>query len=270
MNTGSQRWIIAFTIAVLLHLLPVLWLLLPAKQPAVQATQAASIVVELAPVATAPEVPPTELPPGPQLQDLSEASEQTEAQPEPEPVTEVEEIPPLPEVPVADPEVSLPQPKEQAKETPTEVPQEEVVEEPPTEQAQAASAQVMPSAPLPAETVAEQTAAAEDAMSVNPASQQAVVNWRDRLLGQLNRAKRYPPHARSRRQEGVSYLRFSMDRQGNVLQASLEQSSGHSILDQETLAMIKRAEPLIVPPEDVTGEVIELVVPVAFFLKDAR
>lgn len=270
MNTGSQRWIIAFTIAVLLHVLPVLWFWLPSNKPVAQAALAASIVVELAPVAAAPEVPPTELPPGPQLQDLSDASEATEPQPEPEPIEEAEELPPLPEVSVPEPEVTLPKPTEKPPEPVQEEVPEDVVPEKPAEQAQAASAQVMPSAPLPADNIAEQAAASVDAMPTNPANQQSVVNWRDRLLGQLNRAKRYPPHARSRRQEGVSYLRFSMDRQGNVLQASLEQSSGHSILDQETLAMIKRAEPLIIPPDEVTGEILELVVPVAFFLKDAR
>ncbi|MDX3773510.1 hypothetical protein QE250_05215 [Chromatiaceae bacterium AAb-1] len=57
-------------------------------------------MVELAPVAAAPDVPSTELPPGPQLQDLSEAAEARETQPEPEPVTEMEELPPVPEVAV--------------------------------------------------------------------------------------------------------------------------------------------------------------------------
>lgn len=270
MNTARQRWFIAFLIAALLHLLPAAWFWLPSKNAASQAAVAASIVVELAPVAAAPEVPSTELPPGPQLQDLSEAAEATEAQPEPEPVIETEELPPLPEVDVPEPDVTLPQQTEKTPEPPTEEIPEEIVPEKPAEQAQAASPQVMPSAPVPADAVAEQAAAPVDAMPVNPASQQAMVSWRDQLLGQLNRAKRYPPHARSRRQEGVSYLRFSMDRQGKVLQASLEHSSGHTILDQETLAMIRRAEPLIIPPADVSGEVIELVVPVAFFLKDAR
>ncbi len=82
----------------------------------------------------------------------------------------------------------------------------------------------------------------------------------------LNEAKRYPGSARRQRQEGVSYLRFAMDREGTVLSASIERSSGHPLLDEETLTLIERAQPLPLPPEDVTGEVLEFVVPVEFFL----
>ncbi|HEY5348231.1 MAG TPA: TonB family protein [Candidatus Lustribacter sp.] len=87
------------------------------------------------------------------------------------------------------------------------------------------------------------------------------------LLARLQRFKRYPSFAQFRRQEGVVYLRFTMDRHGKVVSASIDKSSGFDALDQETLALIHRAEPLPPPPPEVPGDPIQLVVPIQFFLK---
>lgn len=91
--------------------------------------------------------------------------------------------------------------------------------------------------------------------------------WRGKLLGRLERFRRYPEAARKQHQEGVVRLRFCLDRQGHVLSARIEGSSGVTTLDEEALALVRRADPLPSPPEDVSGERIELVVPVQFFLK---
>jgi protein TonB len=58
-----------------------------------------------------------------------------------------------------------------------------------------------------------------------------------------------------------------MDMTGKLLSARIEHSSGVRSLDQEALALPKRAQPLPKPPEDVKGDSIELVVPVEFFLR---
>jgi len=83
----------------------------------------------------------------------------------------------------------------------------------------------------------------------------------------LQEHKEYPRSARRRRQEGMALLAFVMDRNGYVLEHSLRQSSGHKMLDNEVLALIRRAEPLPPPPPEVAGERIRLVVPVQFFLR---
>lgn len=57
-----------------------------------------------------------------------------------------------------------------------------------------------------------------------------------------------------------------MDRDGNVLAKSLERSAGYSLLDDETLALLDRAQPLPKPPPEMEGEQLEFVVPVEFFL----
>lgn len=70
-----------------------------------------------------------------------------------------------------------------------------------------------------------------------------------------------------RRQQGVPYIRFIMDREGKVLASRLERSCGVSELDREAVSLPKRASPLPKPPEDKSGDTLELVVPVEYFLK---
>ncbi|WP_278393827.1 energy transducer TonB family protein [Sphingobium yanoikuyae] len=90
--------------------------------------------------------------------------------------------------------------------------------------------------------------------------------WEGLVLGALNKVKRYPREAAFRRQQGVPYIRFVMNRDGKVLSVRLERSSGVRSLDDEALSLPKRASPLPRPPEEVKGDSIELVVPVEFFM----
>jgi protein TonB len=99
--------------------------------------------------------------------------------------------------------------------------------------------------------------------------QGGAVTWQGLLLAHLEANKRYPPAAQERGEQGVAYLRFAMDRQGKVLSFSLEKGSGFADLDQETLDLIQRSQPLPPPPADIAGNVIELVVPVQFELEQA-
>ena len=73
-----------------------------------------------------------------------------------------------------------------------------------------------------------------------------MASWRDQVVAQLQRAKRYPSGAESRREQGVVTLSFSLSRNGAVLSRSIARSSGNSELDQEVLAMVMRAQPF--PP----------------------
>lgn len=91
--------------------------------------------------------------------------------------------------------------------------------------------------------------------------------WEGMVLGALNKVKRHPREAAFRHQQGVPWIRFTMSRDGKVRSVRLERSSGAKTLDDEALSLPKRASPLPKPPEDVTGETIELVVPVEFFMR---
>lgn len=51
------------------------------------------------------------------------------------------------------------------------------------------------------------------------------------------------------------------------MEISIERSAGYALLDDETLALIDRAQPLPRPPAEIRGEVLKFVVPVEFFLR---
>lgn len=98
----------------------------------------------------------------------------------------------------------------------------------------------------------------------------AVETWQASLLAHIQQAKRYPVMARARRQQGVVVVHFTMDRQGNVLTANISKSSGYDLLDQEALAMVRRAQPLPKPPPEFTGSLDMVVGPIEFFLTNRR
>jgi periplasmic protein TonB len=83
----------------------------------------------------------------------------------------------------------------------------------------------------------------------------------------LERNKSYPPAAQSRRQQGVAQLFFSLDRQGRVTESRLLSSSGAAALDQEALALLRRAQPFPPPPPELTGDRVGVTVPIRFNLK---
>jgi periplasmic protein TonB len=97
--------------------------------------------------------------------------------------------------------------------------------------------------------------------------QAAVRDFQIKLLKHLHRHKRYPASARAKREQGVVYVRFAMDRSGNVLSAALEKRGRWADLDAEGVALLTRAQPLPIPPREVTGDPIEMIVPVEFSLK---
>jgi len=91
--------------------------------------------------------------------------------------------------------------------------------------------------------------------------------WQGLVLTDLEAHKRYPPEARERGEQGVVYLRFAMDRHGKVLSSGVQRSSGFDDLDEETLELIQRSQPLPPPPSTVAGNTLELVVPIQFRLE---
>ena len=100
-------------------------------------------------------------------------------------------------------------------------------------------------------------APAEGAASVSAALR---ASWRGTLLAHLNRYKRFPGGANP----GTVQVAFSIDRSGRVVSARLVGGSGDAILDEEAVAMIRRASPVPAPPEGLGGGSIALSVPVKF------
>ncbi|MFT4052899.1 MAG: TonB family protein [Novosphingobium sp.] len=136
----------------------------------------------------------------------------------------------------------------------------------PRENTLAAAPPSKPSPPDPGPPVRDTTAPPGKPAPPAPKVSSGKPTWQGLVLGALDKVKRYPRDARFARQQGVPYIRFVMDRQGKVLSVRLEHSAGVRSLDSEALSLPKRAQPLPKPPEEVTGETIELVVPIEFFM----
>jgi protein TonB len=92
-------------------------------------------------------------------------------------------------------------------------------------------------------------------------------SWQSSLVRQLQRYKRYPSEAQSRNEQGVVLLSFSLDRNGHVLAHRIARSSGFADLDNEVMAMIKRAEPLPPFPASMPQPQLDLTVPIRFSLR---
>jgi protein TonB len=246
------RWTLCFAVILALHAAGT-WAVLhwrAAEEPPASPPPAA-VMIELAPLPAAPPAPPSETPPGPK---------QIVAQPPPPEPVVPPPLPPVPPSPAPEVEVPLPPkpPVPHRRVVVHQPPRPQPVEEPP---APATTAPPQVQAPL-APTVAAPARGAAAARSSN-----ASPSWQGLLLARLEQFKRYPATAQLHRQQGVSYLRFTIDRRGRVLSARIEKSSGFADLDAETLALVHRAEPLPPPPPEVSGDPITLQVPVQFFLR---
>jgi periplasmic protein TonB len=198
------------------------------------------VTIELAPAAVAPPAPPRDLAPGPLLETESQerVAEETPAPPErkePEKPKEekVVEAPPAP-----DPEVAMVEPP----------PEEGPIEHKP--EPVAALAAPVPTAPQSAPAPAERAAAP------------TVAKWERLLVAQLERHKRYPPQARGK--VGETRLAFSIDRTGRVLASRIVHSSGSEALDQEALALVRRAAPFPPPPAGLPDDRLSFMVPIRY------
>lgn len=104
-----------------------------------------------------------------------------------------------------------------------------------------------------------------DARQMSDLPSSEVMAYRQRLEGHLARYRVFPAGARSAGREGVVTVNFRVTREGRVLDAWVEASSGVSDLDAEALAAILRAQPLPALPHNWPGQ-IDVSLPVAFRL----
>lgn len=261
MGKARRRWMACIAAAVALHVLPVLVVAWRQGPVTMTAPAPSAIMVEMAPLPPAPPpaapspaapppaAPPPAAPPAPPVA-IPPAPRQRVERPKPLPIKAP--LPPI--VPHAAAMLpSIPEPEPQRTENNAPV---EQTTAPPVEQTTAPPAAVAP--------LATPTSGRSDAPSIGAPT------WQALLVGQLERFKRYPGAAQSLRQQGIVYLRFTMDRAGKVISSRLEKSSGYDLLDREALALLQRAQPLPKPSASVPGDPLELVVPIEFFLRARR
>ena len=78
---------------------------------------------------------------------------------------------------------------------------------------------------------------------------------------------RYPDAARMQRISGVATIRFTMQRSGRIVSASLVRSTGHLILDQAALATAAAGTNLPAAPDEVPQQQLTFSVPLRFNLR---
>ncbi|PIP00169.1 energy transducer TonB [Pleomorphomonas carboxyditropha] len=263
----AALWTAAGLIVLSAHLGAAAWL---TRQPPTAAVDAppAAIMIEFADVPEAILTEADDLAPDQQDAPDSPEAERVEApetpperivEKEPAPVEEevaTDEIEPAEEatiLPIIDAEVPIPLAKPKPPE-PKKKAERRQQEQAASQAAMAAQAQVRQS---------DRNAARQSASGLL-SSASSLAKWQARLMAHLERRKRYPAGARSRREQGVAYVRFAIDDAGNVLSAVLARSSGFPELDNEVLALVRRASPLPAPPPGVPSAITT---PVLFDLK---
>jgi protein TonB len=257
---GAARWLVALGVVTSAHAAAVVMMLGEPEPPPPEETSGA-FVVELAPIVAAAPAPLFELPPGPPSVDAAEAPQIT-ASAKAEPPPPEPELPHLPTLPSAPPEIALPQPVEKP---PEQVPPETKVEH--QQQAatpQAASAASRAAAPPPIEDAKEAAKPAAPSTGVSERDRRIRAQWQGALSAHLVRHARFPEAVREHARDRQVLVRFQLDRRGNVITAEVAQSSGSDLLDAAAEAMIRRASPMPVPPEQVKSDALDLVVPVRF------
>jgi protein TonB len=269
------RWAACFVLVLGLHATAAATLLRHWQPPDEPVEGGPAILIDLAPVAAAPEAPASEAAPGPQqVQTPPEPQPEPETRPGPEPekprvavieppketppVEQVEtpappvESPPVPETPPMIADVVLPPPR----------PPEPRVKQEPKHQRRLADLNSAP--PKLEHTAPHAVAPAPGAAAHDP---NAVPHWKTELVARLQRYKRYPSEAQARGEQGVAQLAFSVDRSGGVHDARIVRSSGSSALDRATLDLIARAAPLPAPPPEMRGAQIAITVPINYNLR---
>ena len=263
---GALRWGTSATLIVAAHAALIALALNWYTQRPVPGVSLPAIMVDMAPVSSAPQPTQMDLAPGPVMQ-------QADASP-PEPAAAEavqEQIAPTP--PQEKPEVVAP-PEQKTEPTP---PKPEPAKAEPAKKPSPVKPKVVradakkptdaPPAPrTTASPKAERQAPAASAASAG-ASAAALASYRQMVAAHLQRFKQYPPAARSAGQQGTSRVNFTLSRSGGVLSVSLGGSAGHSQLDAETLAMVRRAQPFPAFPADIKQSSMPFNAPVAFYIR---
>jgi len=296
--SATMLWLFAGTVVLAAHAAAGWWVMRERPQPLEAAAEPAAIMIDLAPMAMAPaaieeQVAPDEVD--------WEAAEAVEAEPVEEielaeavePVTEpveaiepeaVEDIEPVETAEAVEPDEIEPiDPIEEmvAALDPVEVPlpvmrpepekkQEIKKEKPKPRRKQEVKAKPKPQAPAvekrraQVQTQREAPRAAARQNSTGASASVSPARWQARVASHLERRKRYPSAARRQGQQGTAQVRFTIDASGNVQSVSLVRSSGVALLDEEVVALVRRASPVPAPPPGVNRTIV---VPIRFSMR---
>ena len=190
----------------------------------------------------------------PQQEPEPEAAPEQPSKPEPQPKPEPEPAP-------------KPEPKSEPEPKPEPVPEPEP--EPKPEPAPEPPAETSPPEPLVATAtdVSESTQPQNQQVQLEAGSSARIDEYLNQLSRHLSQHYQYPRRARRLGQEGTPLVVFSFDREGELLELQLKTGSGHELLDDAALEMLKDAEPLPAVPARMKGKSFSYALPVRFRLR---
>ena len=272
------RWVVCAIIVVAAHAFA--WRALSMQEPASESDAGSPIVtLELSPVLAAPAPPPEE--PAPEAQ----PNEAQNAPPPPPqssaPLTNVE--PPRPEDPLpikSDPQPVKSDPPPPASDVPPDAmasppqPEAEDVTAPPPPPPPPVEAAVAPPSPPPSAPSAAMPSIADvpAAPEIAPGSEEAtppaaVQRWRQALIAQIERHKRFPSNAKGR--SGVVKVAFSIDLDGRLTEVQIVASSGSAALDEAAVDLIRQSQPFPTPPSALPKNDLSFVAPIRYLRSGA-
>lgn len=224
----------------------------PPPKPPVQMT--ARLVEQPRPTqAPAPQPPPPAAKPEPKpvqkpVQKPAETPRRIEP---PRPVTQT---PPV---------IAVQQPAPQPSPAPSVPPQPAPRAEPPVAAAPAPVAPSQSTQPSSASSAASVTSTASVASDAT-----TIAQYRVQIIELAGRFKRYPRIAQDNNWTGTAEVRLAVGADGSITALSVRKASGHAVLDNESLNMIRLAFGKLPVPESLRGKPFTIDVPVIFSLKD--
>ncbi len=86
------------------------------------------------------------------------------------------------------------------------------------------------------------------------------------LIAWLNQYKNYPAALKKKKQEGVVTLKFTINKKGQLLSASVHKSSGYPLLDKAALDILDKASPMPAIPNSIPRDQLTLIIPLEYSL----
>ena len=217
---GLARWTFSAVVIVAAHAMVIGTLALWYTRTPPEQNIIPAIAVSLVPApSSSPQIEDQDIAVGPPMEQADQTPPEPPKVEEQKPIEHVEPPPPLRQ----QAEVTLPKPTSKPIEKPKPTPK------PPASET---------SAPPKAERIGQ----------FSPASASAYVSL---VYGHLQRFKRYPSAAGNA--SGRVDVHFVLNRAGDIVASSIVKSSGNSVLDQEALAILRRASPFPAFPGDKPG-----------------
>ncbi|HSD53723.1 MAG TPA: TonB family protein [Burkholderiales bacterium] len=174
----------------------------------------------------------------------------------------VEPAPPAPSQPVA----VARKPRAAAREVTASAPVQSV--EQPRDPATVAAAE--PTAPVraePAPAILTRPAASAEVAAVGAPAPDILAGYGGSISRLLARYREYPRVALMRGWEGTVTMRLRVAPGGKLVEAKVEGSSGHQVLDAQAVEMVRRVPDLPQPPESLRDREFAVLVPVIFRLE---